>query len=83
MPDYYDSDCSSGEPYFVLKEEVRRGNYTAVLEALDAGKDPNERDSEIGDYNLLHWAAGMTDEETGTKLELTASPWSQGHDAER
>jgi hypothetical protein len=33
------------------------------LEALDAGKDPNERDSEIGDHALLHWAAGVTDEE--------------------
>lgn len=59
----YDSEASNGEPYFTLKEEVRRGDYYAIKMALDSGRDPNDRDRDHGDYTLRHWAAGMTDED--------------------
>lgn len=35
----YDSEYSDGEPYFALKEEVRRGDWNAAKLALDAGEN--------------------------------------------
>lgn len=61
--DYFESDASDDEPYLSLKEEIRQGNLHAVREALDSGADPNEYDTDTGNYTVLHWAAGMTDED--------------------
>lgn len=63
MSDYYTSDESDDEPCLHLKEQVRQGNYNAVRIALEKGADPNDSDQDSGDYTLLHWAAGLTDED--------------------
>lgn len=85
MSDYYDSDYSDysdGEPYLSLKEEVRRGDVDAVREALDGGgANPCEVDQDHGNYTLLHWAVGMTDED-GAK-EVGASELDSSIDQRR
>lgn len=54
-----DSEYSNGEPYLPMMEEVRRGELSAIQEALVQRRlNPNARDD---DYSLLHWAAGHTD----------------------
>ena len=73
--DYYDSDHSDGEPYLQLIEDVRHGRYTAVLEALDQGSNPNDRDDDHGGYTILHRAAGLTDEDSLEEIG-TKKPWN-------
>lgn len=73
--DDWGSNVSDGEPYLALKEEVRSGRYQAILEALKDGSDPNDCDHDHGGYTLLHWAAGMTDEDNLDELG-SSIPWN-------
>ena len=49
----YDSEYSDGEPYFALKEEVRRGDWNAAKLALDAGENWNESANKLGQVEAL------------------------------